>query len=139
MSSDYGKVKFSNPLLSNIYWSPEALKRIFDRKISDETTRGYNVEEVKRWLGNVKEIDSFKYYSYLPGAKHFSDSKSLKKQPTDEVLSFLNNHFLVESPDFFVEIQKKIWKSGKGEIIFRGMISEGEITKIAVLNFKERH
>jgi hypothetical protein len=132
----YGKIKFSNPSLNNIYWSPETLKRIFDKKISDKTIKGYDVEEVKRWLSNVREIDSLKYYGYRPGAKHFSESQNLKKRPTDEVLSFLNSHFLPESPDFFVEIQQKIWKSGKWEIVFRGKISKGEITKLAVLNFQ---
>ncbi len=114
----------------------EFLKRIFDRKISDRTIRGYNAEEIKSWLSNFKEIDSFKYYYYPPGSKFPADSKSLKNQPSIEVLSFLNSHFS-ESSSFFVEIQRKVYRSGKQEMILRGIDLNGEITKIAVLNFRE--
>jgi len=69
------------------------LKRIFDRKISDKNIKGYNAEEIKNWLANVKEIDSFKYYYYHPGSKFPAESKSLRNQPTEEVLSFLDSHF----------------------------------------------
>jgi len=113
-----------------------SLKRILDRKISDETTRGYNAEEIKSWLSSAKEIESFKYYYYPPGSKFPAESKSLKNQPTEEVLSFLNIHFS-ESPDFFVEIQHKVFRSGKQEIILRGMNLKGEITKIVVLNLEK--
>jgi len=114
----------------------EFLKRIFDRKISDRIIRGYNAEEIKRRLGNVKEIESFKYYHYPPGAKYPADSKGLKNQSTKEVFSVLNSHFS-ESPNFFVEIHHRVYKSGKQEIILRGINLNGEITKIAVLNFKK--
>lgn len=112
------------------------LKRIFDRKISDGTIRGYNAEEIKSWLSNVKEIGSFKYYYYPPGSKFPADSKSLKNQPAKEVLALLNSHFS-ESSNLFVEIQRKVYKSGKQEIILRGINLDGEITKIAVLNFRK--
>ena len=113
------------------------MKRIFDRKISDRNIRGYNAEEIKNWLNNVKEIDSFKYYYYPPDSKFPAESKSLKNQPTGQVLSFLDTHFS-ESPSLFVEIQQKVYKSGKWEIILRGMNLKGEISKIAVLNFRKQ-
>ena len=112
------------------------LKRIFDRKISDRTLRGYNAEEIKRWLSNVKEIDSFKYYYYPPSSKFPAESKSLKNQSASEVLSFINSHFS-ESSNLFAETQRKVYKSGKQEIILRGINLNGEITKIAVLNFRK--
>jgi len=111
------------------------LRRIFDRKISDRKITGYNAEEIKKWLSNVKEIDSFKYYYYPPSSKFPAESKNLRNQPAGEVLSFLDTHF-TETSDLFVEIQLKVYKSGMREIIFRGMNSNGEITKIAVLNLK---
>ena len=114
----------------------EFLKRISDRKISDRTVRGYNAEEIKSWLSGVKEIDSFKYYYYPPGSKFPADSKSLKNRPTIEVLSFVNSHFS-ESSNLFVEIQRKVYKSGRQEMILRGINLDGEITKIAVLNLKK--
>lgn len=110
------------------------MKRFFNRKISDRTTIGYNAEEVKEWLRSVEKVDSFKYYYYPPGAKFYTDSKDLKDQPTEEILSFLNSHFS-ESPNLFTEIQHKVFRSGRHEIIFRGINPNGEITKIAVLNF----
>lgn len=111
------------------------LKRIFDRKISDRTIRGYNAEKIKSWLTDVAEIDSFKYYYYRPSSKFPADSKILENQPTGEVLSFLNSHFS-ESPKFVIEIQRKVYKSGRQEVILRGIASEGEILKIGVLNAK---
>jgi len=110
------------------------LKRIFDRKISDRTVRGYNAEEAKSWFGSVKEIESFEYYYYPPRSKFPAESKSLKNQATEEVLSFLDSHF-TESSNFFVEIRHKVYKSGRREIILRGIDLDGEITKIAVLKF----
>lgn len=112
----------------------KSLRRLFDRKISDKTTRGYNPDEVKSWLSNVQKIDSLKYYYYAPGSKFPSESKSLKNQTTEEGLSLLGIHF-AETPDVFVEIQHKVFKSGRHEIIFRGISLKGEITKIAVLDF----
>jgi len=112
------------------------LKRLLDRKISDRTTKGYNAEEIKSWLSEVKEIKSFQYYYYPPGSKFPAESKFFKDQPSGEALSFLDSHFS-ESSDFFVEIQQKVYKSGKWEVIFRGISLSGEITKIAVLNFKK--
>jgi len=106
------------------------LKRIFDRKISDRTTRGYNAEKIESWLSNVKEIDGFKYYHYPPGSKFPAESKSLKDQPAGEVLSFLNSHFS-ESSNLFFEIQRKVYRSGNQEMILRGIDLNGEITKIA--------
>jgi len=111
------------------------LKHIFDKKTSDSTIRGYDAEEIKSWLSIFKEIESFKYYYYPPTAKFPADSKNLKNQPVEEILSFLNAHFS-ESPDFFVEIQRKVFRSGKQEIILRGINLKGEITKLAVLNLK---
>jgi len=111
------------------------LKRIFDKKISDETLRGYDAEKIESWLSNVNEIDNFKYYYYPPGARFPADSKNLKNQPAREALSFLNSHFS-ESLNFFVEIQHKVFRSGRHEIILRGINLNGEITKIAVLNFQ---
>lgn len=111
------------------------LKRLFDRKISDKIIRGYNAEEIKNWLSNMKVVDNFNYYFYPPGSKFPVESKSLKNQPPPEVLSFLNVHFS-ESQNLFVEIQQKVYRSGKREIIFRGINLNGEITKLAVLNFK---
>jgi hypothetical protein len=110
------------------------LKRLFDRKISDTTVKGYDAEVVKKWLGDVKEIDSFKYYYYPQGSKFLRESKNLKRQPSAEVLSFLKSHFPYDTPDFFVEIQRKLYRSGKCEIIFREITAKREITKIAVLN-----
>jgi len=112
------------------------LRHLFDRKISDKTTKGYNAEEVENQLSGVEKVDSFKYYYYPPGSKFHTDSKSFKNQPAKEIFSFLNSHF-VESPDWFVEIQHKVFKSGRHEMIFRGINLKGEITKIAVLDFKK--
>lgn len=111
------------------------LKNIFDRKISDTTLIGFNDAEIKNWLSNVKEINSLKYYNYLPGSKFPKESKILKNQPVREVLSFLNANF-AESLNLFVEIQRKVYKSGRQQIIFRGINLDGEITKIGVLNFQ---
>jgi len=110
------------------------LRRIFDRKISDQTKKGYNPDEIKSLLSNVKQIDNLKYYYYPPGSKFPTESKSVRNQPIEEALSLLNSHF-AESPDVFVEIQHKVFKSGRHEIIFRGISLKGEITKIAVLDF----
>jgi len=112
------------------------LKRIFDRKISDRNIRGYNAEEIKNWLSNAKQIDSFKYYYYPPGRKFPTESKDLKNQPPEEVLSFLDSHF-TESLEFFVELQQKVYKSGKQEVVLRATNKNGEITKIAVINFRK--
>jgi len=111
------------------------LRRIFDKKISDKTTRGYNAEEIESQLSSVKEIGSFKHYYYPPGAKFPTGSQNLRKQSPREILSFLNSHF-TESADFFVEIQHKRFKSGRHQIILRGINLKGEITKIAILDFK---
>ena len=115
-----------------------SMKRIFDRKISDGTIRGYNAEQIKSWLSNVKEVDSFKYYYYLPSSRFPAESKTLKNQPAVEVLSFLDSRFS-ESSNLFVEIQRKVYKSGRQEIILRGTNLDGEITKIAVLNLRKSH
>jgi len=112
------------------------LKRIFDRKISDKITIGYKPEEVMNWLSDVKIVDNFEYYYYPPGSKFPRESKRLTNQPTEEVLPFLDDHFS-ESPNFFVEVQQKVFKSGKREIIFRGISATGEISKIAVASFRK--
>jgi len=109
---------------------------LFDRKTSDKLINGYNAEEIRSWLSDVRQIDDFKYYSYRPDEKYTSERKKLKNQPTQEVSSFLDAHF-TESPSFSVQIQQRIFKSGKWEIILRGFSSIGEITKLAVLNFKK--
>jgi len=110
------------------------LKRIFDRKISEKVTLGYNSEEIKNLLDNVAAVATLKYYYYQPDTKLPAESKNLKNQPTGEVLSFLNSHF-TESANFFVEIQHKVYKSGRHEVILRGMDLKGAITKLAVLDF----
>ena len=112
------------------------MKRIFDRKISDRIIKGYDAEQIKSLLSNIREIDRFEFYYYRPHSKSPTESKKLKNQPAEEVLSFLNSHF-TESSNFYVEIQEKVYKSGKIEVIVRGMTLEGEITKIAVLNSKK--
>jgi len=111
------------------------LKPLFDKKTFDKTIKGYEAEEIKKWLSDVKEIDILKYYYYLPGSKFPNESKTLKNQPTQEVLSFLNGHFS-ETSDLFVEIQRKGFKSGRWEIIFRGRNPKGEIVRLCVLNFR---
>lgn len=113
------------------------MPRVFDKKISDTTVKGYDAEEVKKWLSDVREVDRFRYYYYPPGSKFLRESRDVKKQQPAEVLTFLNSHFFPDTPNFFVEIQQKLYKSGKREIIFREIITNGEITKIAVLNFKK--
>lgn len=112
------------------------MKRFFDRKISDERIRGYNAEKIRNWLNNTEEID-LEYYSYALGSKLPTESKHLKNQSIGDVVSFLKSHFS-ESMDFFVEIQKKVYRSGKWEIVLRGRNLKGEITKLGVLNFKKR-
>jgi len=114
------------------------LKRIFDRKISDKITRGYKPEEVKSLLGDIKEVDKFEYYYFLPSSKFPRESKRLTNQPIEEVLSFLDGNFS-ESPDFFVEIHQKLYKSGKREIIFRQISTKGEITRLAVVALRKPH
>jgi len=111
------------------------LKPLFDKKTFDRTVKGYEAEEIKKWLSDVKEISTLKYYYYPPSSKFPSESKNLKNQPAEEVLSFLNSHFS-ESLELFVEIQRKGFKSGRWEIIFRGRNPKGEIIKLCVLNFK---
>lgn len=111
------------------------LKRLFDRKVLDKTIVGYNVEKIKEWLGNVEKIDSFKYY-YIPSrARVTSPSRTLKNHPTDKILSILETHFY-DSSTSFTEIQRKVYKSGKQQIILRGKSTRGEIEKIAVLELK---
>jgi len=114
------------------------LKRIFDRKISDKITRGYEPEEVKSLLGGIKEVDKFEYYHFLPDRKFPRESKRLTNHPIEEVLSFLDGNFS-ESPDFFVEIHEKLYKSGRREIIFRRISTTGEITKLAVVSLRKPH
>jgi len=111
------------------------LKPLFDKKTFDRTTKGYEAEEIKKWVSDVKEIDTLKYYYYLPDSKKPSESKTLKNQPTEEVLSFLNGHFS-ESLELFVEIQRKGFKSGRWEMILRGRNPKGEIMRLCVLNFR---
>lgn len=113
--------------------------KLFDRKISDTTARGFNAQEVAGWLDHVEKIDQFKYYLFAPGAKRPTESKNLKNQPVPQVLSFLTEHF-VDSVDSYVEIQKKVFKSGRHEVIFRSafvVLDKQEITKLAVLNYSK--
>ena len=111
------------------------MKPFFDKKTFDKTVKGYEAEEIKKWLSDVKEIDSLKYYFYLSGSKFPSEAKTLKNQPAEEVLSFLNSRFH-ESLELFVEIQRKGFKSGRWEIIFRGRNPKGEIVRLCVLKFR---
>ena len=112
------------------------MKRIFDMKTSDETTRGFDLDQIRSWLVGIQEIDRLKYFYYAPGSKYPTGSKNLKTQPVTDVLSFLTSHF-TESPNSFVEIQRKAFISGRQEIISREITSKGEITKIAVLDVKK--
>lgn len=88
------------------------MKHIFDRKTSDETTRGFNPDQIRSWLSGIHEIGRLKYYYYAPGSKYPTESKNLKTQPVTDVLSFLTIHF-IESPNSFVEIQRKAFRSGR--------------------------
>lgn len=113
--------------------------KLFDKKISDTTTMGFDVDKINVWLKNVERVDGFKYYYFAPGARRQTGSRNQKNQPVAEILSFLIDHF-VESSDSFVEIQKKTFKSGKNEVIFRAISMAGEkheITKLAVLNYRK--
>jgi hypothetical protein len=113
--------------------------KLFDKKTSDTTTSGFNVDEITAWLNNVERIEEFKYYYFAPGARRPTESKNQKNQPVAEIVSFLIDNF-IESPDSFVEIQKKTFKSGKHEVIFRAINMAGtkrEVTKLAVLNYRK--
>ena len=113
--------------------------KLFDRKISDTTTRGFNFEEIVSWFDQVKTIDEFKYYFFAPGARRPTESQNLKSQTVTQVLSFLNDHFM-DSSEAFTEIQKKVFKSGRHEVIFRSILvvlDKREITKLAVLSYSK--
>ena len=113
--------------------------KLFDRIISNTTTKGFNLSEVTGWMDKVEKIDEFKYYFFAPGARRPTESQNLKNQPVAEVLSFLNDHF-VDSADSFIEIQKKVFKSGRHEVIFRSVflvLDKREITKLAVLHYSK--
>jgi len=111
------------------------LKPFFDKKTFDKTIKGYEAEEIKKWLSDIKEIDTLKYYFYLSGSKFPSESKILRNQPVEAVLSFLTSNFS-ETLELFVETQRKGFKSGRWEIIFRGRNPKGEIVRLCVLNFR---
>ncbi|HKZ95096.1 MAG TPA: hypothetical protein VJ249_11040 [Candidatus Bathyarchaeia archaeon] len=114
--------------------------RLFERKISDTTMRGFNIDEVTRWMDNVETVEKFKYYYYARDAKRPTESKNLTNQPVAEVLSFLSSHF-VESPESFVEVQKKAFKSGRHQVIFKAIAATAtrrEITKIAILEYMKQ-
>lgn len=113
--------------------------RLFDKKIEDTTIRGFNLDEIAAWLQGLGKIDGFKYYYFAPGAKRPTESLDVKGQPVKEVLDLLNANF-TESADSFVEAQKKVFKSGRHQVIVRKITvtaSKREITKIAVLNYSK--
>jgi len=108
------------------------MKRIFDIKTSDQTIKGFDYDQIKNWLSGIKDVESLKYYYYAPGSKFPIDSRNMKAQSVPDALSFLTVHF-TESPNAFVEVQRKVFRSGKQEIILRAINSTGEIMKIGVL------
>lgn len=113
--------------------------RLLDRKIADTTVRGFNLHEITAWMQGVEKIDDFKYYYFAPGAKKPTESRDVKRQPVGEVLDFLNANF-VESVDSFVEVQKKVFKSGRRQVIVRKVTvtaSTREIIGIAVLSYSK--
>jgi hypothetical protein len=113
--------------------------RLFDKKIADTTVRGFNVHEATVWMQGVKKIDDFKYYHFAPGANRPTESQHLKDQPVTELLDFLNADF-VESVDSFVEVQRKVFMSGREQVIVRKIAvtaSARDISKIAVLEYKK--
>jgi len=112
------------------------MKRLFDRKTSDQTTKGLDPDQVQNWLNGVKDVESLKYYYYAPGSKHLTEARALKAQSVQDVLSFLEGHF-TESPNSLVEVQRRIFRSGRQEIILREITSSGEIIKIGVLHVKK--
>lgn len=114
------------------------LTRLLDRKTSDETIEGYRPNEVQQLLKGIKNLDSFQYYYYFPGSKYPTESEKTKNQPVDEVLTFLNQHF-TDSLSLHTEIQHKIYKSGRHEIIFKGRDPKNEIIKLSVIEFKKSY
>jgi len=102
--------------------------------------RGLDLDEVARWLHDVGKIDEFRYYYFALGAKKPTESKKVKGQLVREALDFLSTH-LTESASSFVEVQKKVFKSGRHQVIVRQITvaaSKREITKIAILNFNKQ-
>jgi hypothetical protein len=112
------------------------MKRILDIKTSDQTTKGFDYDQIKNWLSGIKNVKSLKYYYYAPGSKYPTESRNMKVQSVQDVLSFLASHF-TESPNAFVEVQRKVFRSGKQEIILRAITSWGETMKIGVLEVKK--
>ncbi len=113
--------------------------RLFDKKIEDVTLSGPNPDEITAWLQGVERVDGFEYYEYAPGVKWPLESEEVKGKPVREVLDFLSTEF-TESLDSFVEVQKKVFKSGRHQVIVRkitAISSKRETTKIAVLNYNK--
>lgn len=100
---------------------------------------GLHIDEIAAWLQGVDEINDFKYYYFMLGAKKPTESRVVKGQPVGEVLDFLKANF-IESTDSFVEVQKKAYKSGRHQVIVRKIAvtaSTREITRIAVLDYSK--
>jgi hypothetical protein len=117
----------------------ESILKLFDRKISDTTKRGLDIDEMAEWLHDVEKIDEFRYYYFELGAKRPYESKKVKGQPVKEALGLISTDF-AESINSYVEVQKKDFKSGRHQVIVRQITvtaSERETTKIAVLNYSK--
>jgi hypothetical protein len=110
------------------------LTKLFDKKISDTTTDGYNPNEIQKLLNGITNIATFQYYYYLSGSKYPTESEKTKNQPVTEIIAFLNQHF-TDSLSLHTEIQHKTYKSGKHEIVFKGRDQKNEMIKLGVLEY----
>ena len=111
------------------------LTRLLDRKTSDKTIEGYRPNEIQQLLNGIKNVETFQYYYYMPGFKYPTEAEKTKNQPTEEILSFLNQHF-TESLSLHTEIQHKTYKSGRCQIILKGRDPKNEITRLCVVEVK---
>jgi hypothetical protein len=112
------------------------LTRLFDKKISDTTTDGYKPNEIQELLNGINNIDTFQYYYYAPGSKYPSEEQKTKNQATNEIITFLNQHF-TETLSLHTEIHHKTYKSGRNQIIFRGKDPNDEITRLSVIEYSK--
>jgi len=112
------------------------LTRLFDKKVSDTLSDGYKPNEIQKKLNGVTNIDTFQYYYYAPSSKYPTETQKTKNQPTNEIITFLNQHF-TETLNLHVEIHHKTYKSGRSQIIFRGKTPNNEITKLSVIEYNK--
>jgi hypothetical protein len=112
------------------------LTKLFDKKISDTTTDGYNPTEIQQLLNSITNIDKFQYYFYTPGSKYPTQTEKTQNKPINEILTFLDQHF-TETIDLHTEIQHKTYKSGKHEIILKSRDTKNEITKLSILEYNK--